>query len=704
MAYLLITDFIAGLDTRKSRFTAAPGSLRVARNVHLTRGGEVEVRKKFVPVYTLPAGQTCGVATVRGQIYVFGSVPNVVTPAGVIYQYLASPTGAYLSKILSTDNFDGKIYVVAEFGDGSIYHYFDGVRVTDWDAIAASVGSNQTIATALAAKLDAMDGISAIATGTSAVVTADVPGVAFTYGSASYNHGANPDDSLSPTLNQAAVAGVAAKQATATITVTGGTEAQGVNQIRSIKVNNVELLTVPVDWRSANGTTATAIAQQINSQLTLPNYSALASGANVIITSDTAGAGPNAFPVASVVAGNVTLSTPATMSGGVTPVTGMSQVVTFTVGGTFEVPDLFQVNINGAVISVQAGASGTATFVRTLGDKMYAVAQSLMYFSGFTGDPPRPDPTQWDTGTTGAGFVNMSTQDGGSSQLTGLAVYQNKMAVLSRRNTQIWSVDADEAQNAQIQVLINIGTNSPKTLSAFGEQDVFFLSESGIRSLRARDSSNLASADDVGSSIDGEVLEYTHALDETLVRDAVATTEPFEGRYLLAVGPTIYVFSHFPGSKVSAWTTYVLEELGDTDGSRTVTDLAVSHRSIIARVGDRLCLYGGQTGQEYAANEEFEYEVQLPFLDAGQPGQTKNLEAVDTGAEGFWSVFLALDPQQPEVTELVGILEDSTYGSWGRCVVVGQSTHFSLTLKSRARGYARLANLMIHFSGQGEKS
>jgi len=702
MAYLLVTDFIAGLDTRKSRFTAAPGSLRIARNVHLTRGGEVEVRKKFVPVYQLPAGQTKGVTTVRGQIYVFGSAAGVIVPPGVIYQQLVSPTTAALTKILSTDNFDGKIYAVAEFADGSIYHYYNGVRVTDWDAIASSISDNTTVATALAAKLDAHDAISAIASGPSAVATADVPGVPFTYAVATANGGANPDQTLTAILNQPNVVEAAAIQAKVKLTVTGGSASAGVNQLKTLKINGVDALMYPVDWRSSNATTAADIALRINSFVTVPNYTAVASGADVTITSVTAGAGPNAFAVASTVAGDVVVTTPATLSGGVDHIPARAQVVSFTVGGTFEPQDVFQIAINNAAMSVQAGASGTGTFVRTLGDKMYAVAQSLMYFSGFTGTPPVPDPTQWGTDTTGAGFVNMSTQDGGSSQLTGLAVYQNKMAVLSRRNTQIWSVDADEAQNRQIQVLVNIGTGSPRTLSAFGEQDVFFLSESGIRSLRARDASNLASADDVGSSIDGEVIQYTHDLNEVLVRDACATTEPFEGRYLLAVGPTMFVFSHFPGSKVSAWTTYVLEELGDTDAARTVTDLAVSHRSIIARVGDQLCLYGGQTGQEYAQDEEFEYEVQLPFLDAGQPGQTKNVESVDVGAEGFWDVFMALDPQQPDVKELIAKIKDSTYGSWGRNVAVGQSTHFSLTLKSRTKGYARLANLMVHFTGQGD--
>lgn len=698
MAYLLITDFIAGLDTRKSRFTSAPGSLRLARNVHLTRGAEIEVRKKFVPVYQLPVGLTKGLTTVRGQIYVFGSAAGVAVPAGVTYQQLAAPGGPTLTKILSTDNFNGKIYVVAQYADGGVYHFYDGVRVTDWDAIANSVASQLTLAAALAAQADSYEAYTAVANGNVVVVTAAVPGTPFTYSSSAVNGGVVNDQTLVAALAQANVAPIIGVAATCSLTVTGGTQGVG-NQVTQITVDGVPLLSSPVDWTTSNSATAALIVQGINSFQAATKWIATQSGATVTLRAQNTGTAFNGKALAVLNSGNVTTSQVSPTAGGVTAVAGTAQVVTFTIGGTFEALDSYFINLDANNIAVRGSAAGTAHFVRTHGQKMYATNQSLMHFSGFTGDPAVPDPTQWDTGTTGAGFVNMSTQDGGSADLTGVAVYQNRLAIFSRRNVQIWSVDADEANNKQDQVLFNLGTRVPRTLAAFGDTDVFFLSESGVRSLRARDASNMASADDVGSPIDGELLAYMASLDESVVGRACAISEPFEGRYLLAVGPTVYVFSHFPGAKVSAWTTYTLDELGP---GATVSDWAVSYTNIIARVGDQLCLYGGLSGREYATNDEFSYEVQLPFLDAGNPGQTKNINGVDIGAEGLWTVFLALDPQQPDVTEIIAKVENSTYGTWGASAAVGQSTHFSLTLKNTARGYARLANLMIHFTGQGD--
>lgn len=694
MAYLLIQNFQGGLDTRKSAYTAPPGSLRYARNVHLTRGAEIEVRKRFVPVYTLPAGQTKGCTTVRGQLYVFGHAAGVSVPAGVNYQQLAAPGGYALVRILSTDNFNGKIYVVALFADGSVYHFYDGVRVTDWDAIAQSVATVQALATLMASRVDALEEVSAVASNNRVVVTAAVPGVAFTYATSTVNGGAVDDQTLTAVLSQANVPAVQGVAATGSFTITGGSDSSLSNQVTQVSVGGVNLIQAPVSWTGSNGTTAQILADQINSLSQVSRWRAAVSGEKVTLTAEDKGAAGNGLAVVVAVSGNVTATVVSPTSGGVTAVSGTAQVVTFTIGGTFEGMDIFNLTINTSTITLRGNASGTGQFVRTLGTKMYATNASLMHFSGYTGTPAVADPTQWDTGTQGAGFVNMSTQDGGSSELTGLAVYQNRMAVFSRRNVQIWTVDADEANNKQDQVLFNLGTKAPRTLAAFGDIDVFFLSESGVRSLRARDASNMASADDVGSPIDGELLAYMRAQDEALVAQAVAVAEPFEGRYLLAVGPTIYVFSHFPGAKVSAWTTYTLDEIS---ANAIVTDWAVTSSSLVARVGDQLCLYGGLSGDVYDTAGAFPYEVRLPFLDADVPTAKKSIEGLDVGAEGYWDVYLALDPKQPDVTEIIAKLKDSTYGEQGRCAAVGSSTHFSLTLKGKSNGYARLANLAIHF-------
>ncbi len=105
--------------------------------------------------------------------------------------------------------------------------------------------------------------------------------------------------------------------ATGTVTVTGGTSDPGVDEITSITVNSVEVLTTAVDHTGDNTTTATAIAAQINTTVSSPEYTATSSGAVVTISSSvTAGAGANTFAVASTVGGTVTV-TDVALAGGV---------------------------------------------------------------------------------------------------------------------------------------------------------------------------------------------------------------------------------------------------------------------------------------------------------------------------------------------------------------------------------------------------
>src|SRR5262249_45957746 len=122
-------------------------------------------------------------------------------------------------------------------------------------------------------------------------------------------------------------------------------------------------------------------------------------------------------------------------------------------------------------------------------------------------------------------------------------------------SVQIWNIDVDPAKNSQAQVLRNTGVIAPLSVEQHGDSDVFYLSDSGIRSLRARDSSTAALSDDVGTPVDDYVTQVVQAMGAA-VADADAVIEPIAGRYWLALGDTVFVFSQFIGSKVAAWTTY----------------------------------------------------------------------------------------------------------------------------------------------------
>lgn len=132
MPYVIIEDFSGGLDSRRLSVAASPGTLMELVNAHITRGGEIEKRKAFVSTYDLPSG-TKGLASVKSDIYVFGSDAEPAgLPSGVKYQRLQAPGGPDLTKVLSWDTYAGKLYVSAEFSDGTVHHFYDEDRIVNW--------------------------------------------------------------------------------------------------------------------------------------------------------------------------------------------------------------------------------------------------------------------------------------------------------------------------------------------------------------------------------------------------------------------------------------------------------------------------------------------------------------------------------------------------------------------------------------------
>lgn len=464
MPYIIIEDFRAGLDRRKLPVSSPQGSLQTLSNAHITRGGEVEKRLAMVPQFSLPTGETFGLAGANGVLYTFGSAAAPAVPTGITYQRLQHPAAQPMIGLVTAEFFDGKIFAVARYANGDVKHFYDGTLVADWTA---------------------------------------------------------------------------------------------------------------------------------------------GSGASV------------------------------------------------------------------------AGASAVALL--THGDKMYAEHESILSFSAIAA------PTDWKT-AAGFGFKNMSNQSAGSETLTALGRYQNLMAVFARRNIQIWYMDPDPLQNVQKQVLANIGTFAPRSVISFGDVDVFFLADSGIRSLRARDSSNQSGVSDVGTPIDDYVLDYLKTLTEAQRTAAVAVLEPISGRYILAVGSRVFVFSYFATARISAWSTY--------DLGFSVSDFVADDGRVWARGGDTVYLLGGEDGATYDAAE---VEVDLPYIDGRAVATFKQFTAIDIVCEGEWQVYVNTDPNNPTAETLIAIVNSTTLPA-DAIGMVGRSPVVKLRLVSNSDGPAKLSKVVIHYA------
>jgi hypothetical protein len=170
------------------------------------------------------------------------------------------------------------------------------------------------------------------------------------------------------------------------------------------------------------------------------------------------------------------------------------------------------------------------------------------------------------------------------------------------------------------------------------------------------------------------------------VREARAVLEPRDGRYLLALGQKVYVFSFFPASQVSAWSIYE-PEFG-------VTAWAIIGRRLYCRGDDnKLYLLGGRSGTDY---DRSRVVVTLPYLSGGKPATSKGWKGMDIASEGVWDVFIGADHNSQQAYELVGTIEESTMNK-GHFAFQARSTHLSVRLVNEEPGPAKIGALMMHY-------
>jgi hypothetical protein len=436
-----------------------------------------------------------------------------------------------------------------------------------------------------------------------------------------------------------------------------------------------------VQWATSNSATATAVANRINTYTSSTEYTASASGDRVTVTALAGtGATPNGRVVAVVDEGDVTVSDITNMASGVNAGSGQPQISTVTIGGTFEPGDLFSVSLASKVFGADRVAGLYAeTTLKIHKNKVYSAHEATLLFSGVA------EPTKWKSEDTGSGAIDMSSQASGFEDITAVSVYQNNLAIFARNVTQIWFVDPDPDSNQQLQVLENTGTRSPGSVIGFGDSDVFFLADTGIRSLRARDSSNAAAVSDVGTPIDPLIVSVLASLTEAQIVGAKAVIEPKDGRYILSLGTIMYVFSYFASSKVSSWSTY--------ERNLQVDWFAKSGTKIYARAGDKIYLLGGSGG---TTHDNSPVVVELPYIDGNKLANWKHWTGVDMAVEGTWLVEYNSDPNQPTVWETIATIDKHTIGELNNAVQAFAPV-FKLRFTNTTTTAAKIGTILVHY-------
>jgi hypothetical protein len=327
-------------------------------------------------------------------------------------------------------------------------------------------------------------------------------------------------------------------------------------------------------------------------------------------------------------------------------------------------------------------------------DKVYVITNNILQFSAVG------LPADW-TGT-GSGFIDITSRDFGSADAIGLETYYNDLAIFGLRSIQIWQMDQDPAKNQIVQVIGGLGVIGGNAHVRYGNGDILFLADTGIRSLKARDSSGAATQGDIGTPIDDLVKEMRRSLVPGDLEKLQGLVDPGDGTIWFVWRNKALVLAYYPVSDVTAWSRF---DFGFTAEYATVC----GNRVFLRDAGNNVYSYGAKAamgvridpttsglGPGAAEYDGAQMTVVTPMFDFGHPGHFKTFTGLDLACDGVIHVDVNYDPNPRNVVwNQVVTVHDNTFGQ-GRVPLEGYSTHIGLRFRS-TQGFSRIGAICIHY-------
>lgn len=223
-------------------------------------------------------------------------------------------------------------------------------------------------------------------------------------------------------------------------------------------------------------------------------------------------------------------------------------------------------------------------------------------------------PRNW-TAASDAGFLPTGIQAIGSTTCTGLGQFgKNKMVVFSSDGIQVWTVDPNPSLNNLDSIIANIGTRYSKSPIGFGG-DLFFLADTGFRSITVSSQTDNLRDIDIGSAIDDLVIPTL-----STTSDPISVFYAGLGQFWNINGNTVWVYSFSRTGKLSAWSKFTLPV--------TTNDTAVLNGNLYIRSGDTVYVMDRSTYSDDGSVPTV--TIEFPFLDFKTPGVLKQITGVDS--------------------------------------------------------------------------
>jgi len=348
-------------------------------------------------------------------------------------------------------------------------------------------------------------------------------------------------------------------------------------------------------------------------------------------------------------------------------------------------------------------------YVMIASSKIFVANTDIVNFCATT------NPLDW-TSEGDAGFLPTGLQTYGGNPFQAIGLYRSNGVFFNSQGMQMWQLDEDPANMALLEA-IPIGSTRQRALAPVNN-DLFFLAAQGVRTMGISAGSGNLQAGDVGMPIDPLVLAAVAYADANSL-PCIGSYFPSAGQYWLGipnfaaaagtyVSPptdgvgttTIFVYTMSRVGEVGAWSRYVIPVVMQ-DFAQFGDDLYIraldSHSNQIAL---KVVPDGVADLQSGATATTFTSIVQWPWLDDGQPGQTKQLGGVDftvtLGSAGTYTFQVGYDQSDTTAfTTACTLSGDTVPGFMIPIPVMGPSFSLRMTLTSNTSWQVQAAALYL---------
>lgn len=249
-------------------------------------------------------------------------------------------------------------------------------------------------------------------------------------------------------------------------------------------------------------------------------------------------------------------------------------------------------------------------------------------------------PRDW-TAASDAGFLPVGLYARGSDQVMGLGLYGNRnIAVFFSDNSQLWLVDPDPT-------LMNLSWNIEGVGSLYAKgsgpvsHDLFFLAQTGFRSMSVQQLTNNVQEADIGSSVDALVRA-----DFATTDDPISIYYPKLGQFVCFNGNRAWVYSFSRASKISAWSKFTFPF--------SIDDACVLNQELYVRTGNDVYKITEAVTKDGISSIPL-VDVTCYFQDGKRPGVLKQWTGLDFIGTGNPTIsYQYYDPDTQTVNETAG--------------------------------------------------